>query len=212
MATITDITPQKKRSGYYNIFVDDKYAFSVSDLQLSNFDLSIGKEYSETELDTLVENATISKAYTRCLEYIIRRRRSEQEIRDYLKRKEFVEGAIDEVVKRLMRENYINDREFASAWIADRNLIKPRSKRVLQLELIKKGIDREIIQAAIEQQSVEDELDNLRKIAEKKLPRMRDKNKLMSYLVGLGFGYGQVREVVDELMAKDYELSGDTDN
>lgn len=212
MATITDITPQKKRSGYYNIFVDDKYAFSVSDLQLSNFDLSIGKEYSETELVTLVENATISKAYTRCLEYIIRRRRSEQEIRDYLKRKEFVEGAIDEVVKRLIRENYINDREFASAWIADRNLIKPRSKRVLQLELIKKGIDREIIQAAIEQQSVEDELDNLRKIAEKKLPRMRDKNKLMSYLVGLGFGYGQVREVVDELMAKDYELSGDTDN
>ena len=44
MPTITKITTQKKRTDRYNIFLDEKYAFSVDEAVLLKFQLQKGKE------------------------------------------------------------------------------------------------------------------------------------------------------------------------
>lgn len=211
MPVVTDISPQKKRTGYYNIFVDGRFAFSVSDLQLSNLHLSIGQEYSETDITQIKDDVNIAKVYLRCLDYLSRRQRSEWELRDYLRRKEAEQEVIERVVSRLVKENHLNDARFADAWVNDRNMMKPRSKKQLQAELIKKRIAKDIIAQALEAQNSEQELDNLKQIAIKKLPRYRDSNKLTAYLVGQGFNYFEVKTIVNDLMAENNELSSDTD-
>lgn len=212
MPIVTDISPQKKRAGHYNIFVDGQFAFSVSDLQLSNLNLVIGNDYTTQQIVDLKSQVIISKSYSRALDYISRRRRSEWEVRDYLKRKEIDPTVISQVVDKLLANNYINDVEFAKAWVADRNLIKPRSKLQLQMELQKKGIDREIISEVIDSLDHSIELDNLVLIATKKLTRYRDKNKLITYLIRQGFSHQDVRSVVDRLMTENNELGSNTDN
>lgn len=209
MPIVTDITPQKKRTGYYNIFVDGKFAFGISDLQLSNLGLTIGDQYSASDIERIRTEVVFAKAYTRSLDYISRRRRSEWEMRDYLRRKDYVEAVINQVIERLEKEKYIDDVEFAHAWIADRNLIKPRSRRQLQQELMKKRIAPVVIAEVTGQQGEEQELKNLSAIAQKKLSRYRDKKDLMAYLVNQGFAYADVRRVIDELVAENDKLSGD---
>lgn len=138
MPIVSDISPQKKRAGYYNVFVDGQFAFSVSDLQLSNLNLVIGNDYTTRQIDDIKFQVVFSKAYSRALDYISRRRRSEWEVSEYLKRKEIGPAVIGQVIDKLLAKNYINDVEFAEVWVADRNLIKPRSKRQLYMELQKK--------------------------------------------------------------------------
>lgn len=212
MPIITDISTQKKRAGYYNVFVDSKFAFSLSDLQLSNFHLSIGQEYSEADIVKITNDVNITKVYSRCLDYISRRQRSEWEVRDYLKRKEVSQEVIDKVLEKLTFENHLDDQRFTEAWVHDRNMMKPRSKRQLQVELIKKRVAKDIIAQVLELHEESQELINLKQIAIKKLPRYSDRRKLTAYLVGQGFSYALVKTTLDDLMAENNELGGDADN
>ncbi len=212
MPIITDISPQKKRTGYYNVFVDGEFAFSLSDLQLSNSHLSIGQAYSEADIIQIKNDANATKVYSRCLDYISRRQRSEWELRDYLKRKETSQEVIDQVIEKLIIENHLDDYRFAQAWVHDRDMLKPRSKKQLQAELIKKHIAKDIIVQVLRAQDESQELTNLKQIAIKKLPRYSDRIKLTVYLVGQGYNYSLVKTTLDNLMAENNELGGDADN
>ena len=100
---------------------------------------------------------------------------------------------IDSVVVLLKTQNYIDDREFAKWFIEQRQEFKPMSKRRLQNELIKKGLDREIIMNALE---AYDEDLACRTLAHQK--RHLGKKKRQRYLLRQGFGWDLVQEITGE--------------
>ena len=73
---ITDIKQQAKRADRYSIYVDEKYAFSLSDSELLNLGLHVGQEFGAGELEDLKDKAVLDKAYDRALNLIARRPRS----------------------------------------------------------------------------------------------------------------------------------------
>src|SRR5262245_39720681 len=72
------------------------------------------------------------------------RLRSEREIRNKLEHKKFPEDIVNETISYFAQLGLIDDRQFASTWIASR-LNKPFGARRIQHELTDKGIDRNII-------------------------------------------------------------------
>jgi regulatory protein len=60
-------------------------------------------------------------------------------------RADLVEGAI----ARLVQFGYLDDTAFAAAWIASRDRAHPRGERALRAELMRKGVPREVVDAAI---------------------------------------------------------------
>lgn len=159
----------------------------------------IGKEYTQTELEELLQTAVLDKANMRALDYLARRPRSEWEVRDYLKRKDYDSPTIDIILNKLSEYGYIDDVKFAQSWITSRRMLKPTSLRRLQQELMQKHVSRDVINQAFETDEG-DERSALQELVEKKQQQTRyqDEQKLIAYLLRQGFNYGDIKTVLQD--------------
>jgi len=196
---ITDIKQQVKRQGRYSLYVDGKYSFSLSESELMKSGIRIGREYTEGELEELLQTAVLDKANMRALDYLSRRPRSEWELRDYLKRKDYDSPTIDIILNKLSDYGYIDDVKFAQAWINSRRMLKPTSLRRLRQELMQKHVSKENIEAALETDEG-DEKSALKELISKKRQQTRyqDEQKLIAYVLRQGFNYSDVKAVLAE--------------
>ena len=215
MPIITDITAQKRNADIYNIIVDGTFACGLGALELSNAGLKVGLELSSEDIERLVAQSQGSKAFNAALRYLSYRPRSEYEVRDYLRRKEYDDALIDSTLTRLQENRFVDDTAFAQSWVRNRQAGLPRSGRVLRMELMKKRIPKEVIEVVLAQQDSEFELEALRSVVTKKLRLARfsqDKQKLTQYLLGQGYRYGDVAQVLSELAAHDNEANNRSDH
>ena len=194
---ITDIKKQVKRSDRYSIYADGKYSFSLSEHELLNSGIKIGQEYEGADLDNLQKKVVLDKAYDSTLNLIARRVRSTWEIRDYLKRKDYGEEVIEEILNMLSNKKYVDDEKFAEARVRDRRMFNNTSKRRLQQELRQKRVSDEIIQKVLSEDPT-DEADVLKALIEKKRSQTRyqDDQKLIQYLIRQGFNYSDIKGLI----------------
>jgi regulatory protein len=197
MMKITDIKQQVKRQERYSIFVDKKYSFSLSEAELIKSGIRIGREYTETELDDLHQAAVRDKAYMRVLDLLSRRARSEWELRDYLKRKEYDSPTIDSILNTLSDKGYVDDYKFAQSWVESRHLLKSISRRKLWQELKQKHIADDVIARVLDGDET-DERATLQGLIEKKRTQSRyqEDEKLIAYLLRQGYRYDDVKTVL----------------
>lgn len=196
---ITDIKQQIKRQGRYSIFVDGKYSFSLSEVELMKSGIRIGREYAKTELNDLHKTAVLDKAYMRSLDLLSRRARSEWEIRDYLRRKEYEAEVIETIVNRLTNAGYIDDYVFAKSWVENRHLLKSISRRKLQLELKQKRIADDIINQTLDEDETSDVATLKTLIAKKRnQSRYQDDQKLIAFLSRQGYRYDDIKQALVE--------------
>lgn len=196
---ITAIKQQIKRADRYAVFVDEKYSFSLGELELINSGLKVGQEIDQKQLDELKDAAKLDKAYDSVLNLISRRPRSVYEVQTYLKRKGHEIIHISTIVKKCSMNGMLDDAKFAESWIRSRRLLKSSSLKKLRLELRQKGIDQDIIQQVLEADETTDQ-DVLRQLIAKKRrqSRYKDDLKLMQYLAGQGFNYGDIKEAIKQ--------------
>jgi regulatory protein len=198
---ITKIVQQAKQQNRYSIFVEGKYAFSLSETALLESKLSSGKELSAEQVNEYKQLSTDDKLYNRALNYVALRPRSVWEIEFYLKRKDAPAPLIEQITNKLLALGLLDDARFAAMFVHDRRLLRSASKRKIQLELKKKHIANDII----EQVLVDDETDEsamLKAVIVRKrtMTKFRDDDlKLMQYLARQGFGYGDIKQALQEL-------------
>jgi regulatory protein len=197
---VTDIKQQIKQTGRYSVFVDGKYSFSLSELGIINNEIKIGLELTKADLIRLKQESSFDKAYSRVLNLLARRPRSEWEVRDYLKRKKENTDTIEKLVSKLNDRRLLNDLTFAQAWVENRRLLKNMSKRKLTQELRAKHVRDEIIDEVMGQDEA-DEREVLKDLIMKKRTQSRysDELKLMQYLARQGFNYGDIKAALSEL-------------
>lgn len=194
---ITAIKQQVKRQDRYSIFVDDAYAFSLSESGLIESRLASGQELDAARLADLKNMAGLDKAYGNALRYVVMRPRSEWELGQYFRRKQIDEAAAAHVIERLRELDLLNDLAFARTWVANRRLLKSTSKRRLILELKQKHVAEDVIRSVLEEDET-DERDQLRALVDKKRARYPDNQKLMQYLARQGFGFDDIKTVLAE--------------
>lgn len=200
MGTITAIQPQKRR-GRLNVYVDDRYRFSLSHGLVES--ISIGQNIDEDEIQELEEKDLVQREYERVIRLIHRRPRSEQEIRTHLRRRAVPDTTVDRVIERLVEAALIDDRAFAAMWIENRMDFRPRSRYALRIELQRKGIDREIIEGALEGVDEQAAAEKAARIAArrwKQSPPDEFRRKVIGYLQRRGFSYPVCDQAVDGLI------------
>jgi regulatory protein len=196
---ITNIKQQIKRADRYSVYIDDKYSFALSETELLRLGIYNGQQISEEELEKLKDDSVRDKARYQALGQLSRRQRSEWELRDYLKRKEYEPEVIDHVVAWLTDYGYVDDKKFADAWIANRRQLKATSARRLRQELKQKRVSDEVIGEALS----EDETDEnivLQQLIERKRKQTKyqDNLKLAQYLSRQGFNYDDIKSAMRE--------------
>jgi len=200
MPIITSFKQQKNKNRV-NVYLDDKFGFGID---LDNFvllHLKINQELTESEIEEVVKKSRIPKTLDKLLRFAMVRPRSEKEITDYFRRKQIHESMHDKLLEKLRHLELLDDAKFAKWWIDQRIQFKNKSKRVIQMELKQKGIDKDIIDDAFED-TVVDEEKMAKEVLSKKLykwqnlePRER-KQKMSQYLAGKGFSWEVIEKVI----------------
>lgn len=196
---VTAITEQVKIKGRYSIYVDEKFAFGISESGLIDSGIHIGLELDETKLAELSQAAETDKQYSMVLSLIARRPRSIWEVQTYLQRKKLDDPTIKLITERLKDKQLIDDMDFAQRWVENRRLLKPTSYRKLRLELLQKHVPSGVVDRVLAEDNTT-ELDVLKQEVsrKRKLNRYQDDTKLMQYLARQGYAYDDIKHALSE--------------
>lgn len=196
---ITALKQQVKRVDRYSVYIDGKYACSFSEAEVLRLGIHPGQELSQETFEKLKDDSVKDKARYQALGQLSRRQRSEWELRDYLKRKDYAPEVIEDVIQELAGYGYVDDKKFAEAWVANRRLLKSTSRRRLEMELRQKRVSDEIIAETLADDET-DEQTVLRELVARKRrqTKYQDDMKLMQYLLRQGYNYGDIKTVVQD--------------
>ncbi len=204
---ITDIQVQKKHPSRRSIFLDGEFFCGISDELAAKFHLKTGMEIDEGELKTLLHEGEFSKAKNYVYRIIARRMYTSKEIRNKLIERGYIDEIIQDVIATMERYGYVNDEVYAEEWVKSRMKSKPKGKIALRQELARKGIDKSIIEDALGQAFDEStEADMALVLAQRKISSYSKddpaaaRRKLQSFLLRRGFGYGIVKDAVEQVM------------
>lgn len=193
---ITDLRQAVKNENRVNVFVNNKYSFSLDISQVVDFHLKKGLEISEEQLEEYKRASEFGKLYQRALEWVLVRPRSEKETYDYLYKKVYEKKLdkeyINRIIDRLKEKKYLNDETFARYYVENRFVKKGISKKRLRMELMKKSVAANIIDEVLDGRNDEEEI---KKMIIKKRKKYDDE-KLTAYLCRQGFDYQLVKDLV----------------
>lgn len=202
--TVTRVSPQQATAERMNIYLDDRYAFSMSVRALSEHPVSVGDHLGETDIARLRDADEPDRAVAAALNLLTHRGRSERELRQRLRMKGYTAGAIDTAIGKVVDWGYLDDERFAASWVEQRQAGKPRSRRALANELREKGVAREIVETTLEEAEI-DEVADARRLAADKWRKDADleldkrRQRTAAFLARRGYGWDVARQVIDEL-------------
>ena len=161
-----------------------------------------------------MEDETYLKLRDYSLKLLSFRPRSIKEISDKLKqyssKKKISEETIDQVINYLKDQKFLNDEEFVQWWFTQRKSFRPKGFQLIKLELMRKGIDKELIERffADSKNKGEDEFFSAMRVIEKKINLLKNlhkeekKAKIIRLLATRGFSWEVIYHVIDEVLEK----------
>lgn len=214
MARVTELRSQQKDSNRVNIYIDGEFYCGSDLVTVSNFGLSVGKEVTPALLEEIFASSEASKIYQRVLSFLARRPRSIAEVKKYVGEKiktykmawldnaEKVSEFTDGIVKRLVKNMYVDDTEFTRWWIDQRvNSSKPSGPGKILAELRQKGISevmfKSVWQAEFPGSDKEKLTEYVGKIRSRyDLTDRKEKSRLIRHLLSRGFVYADIQTVL----------------
>ena len=155
-----------------------------------------------------MENSISTKAESYAYRLLNYRPRSEQEIRDKLKKRGFAEEIIDCLVLELKNRSLIDDYNFARLWMKSRLQSSGQSFSNVRRELLRKGIADDIIEDVTAQIEKDfNEYDIAKGLIEMRLrlvqglDRHKAQYRLYGYLKRRGFSDNIIYKVINEAYA-----------
>lgn len=201
---ITAITVQKRNPNRVNIHLNGEFAFGLT-RDVAAW-LHTGQVLTEEKIASLRDSDSAEVAYQKALHFISYRPRTVSEINKKLSELGFEEKVVFQVVERLKQNNWIGDDQFAAMWVENRSAFRPRSRRMLTLELRQKGVTDDAIQRALA--LVADE-NNLAYLAGKKFANRLAglewnmfRQKLSAHLGRRGFSFAVINPVVQKIWSE----------
>lgn len=210
---VTKIETQKRNKEKVNIYVDNKYLFSLTLNGLLASHLKEGSEITDSQIEELKIEDEPKLAFQHALNIISYSMKTEFELVKKLREKEFSEPAIEQAVQKLKGYKYIDDDIYVTMYIKTKAIPNNWGEQKIISKLLQKGVDINLIKQKIEELYSYDEKKNaITKVAEKyveKLPKDEDilkkKQKLYRYLAGKGYSYELISSTVSSILGNNEE-------
>lgn len=205
MSVITKIEAQKRSKDRVNIYVDEEYFMAVYAELVYTHSLKKGMEIDKESLENLLHDEMYMKAKNKALTILSKSDQSEKKLKEKLL-SDFDENIVEDVIDFLKGYKLINDNLLAEKIVHDNMNLSKFGKNKIKQNLYNKGIAASDIQEAISQINPDDEYENAKYLAEKRLKRLKgeDKNKInqkiYQHLAYKGFSYDIIKRVLRELL------------
>lgn len=199
MKTITDIKPQVKTPTRYSIYLDNQFYCGLELETVMRHRLKVGQVIDPDELDAIQLDSERVKALDKALTFVSRSKKTKKELRDYLAKKGYTEQTVDNVLSKMEDYRFIADDDYSLDYV--KSYSKSKGKRLIEMELRRKGISDRDMREAIE--SIGDETESAVKVAEKYLKnKQKTKENILKcykYLLSKGFDYETAKSAVGKL-------------
>lgn len=205
MSIITKIEAQKRSKDRVNIYVDEEYFMAVYAELVYTHSLKKGMEIDKESLESLLHDEMYMKAKNKALSILSKSDQSEKKLREKLLN-DYDENIVEEVIEFLKGYKLIDDNLLAEKIVHDNMNLSKFGKNKIKQNLYNKGIAASDIQDAISQIDPDEEYENAKYLAEKRLKRLKveDKNKInqkiYQHLAYKGFNYDIIKRVLRELL------------
>lgn len=204
---ITGIEGSARAAGRFDVVIDKKFAARMGIGGIERLKLKIGTDVDLRLAAAIAEEAMISRAYDRAMRMLALRGRASGELRRRLIQKGELPPHVDAAIGRLREAGFIDDAAFARGFARARGT-GGVSRRRIQQELGKKGVDWSTAVDAVDETFDEegiDEAESIERAAEKKLrtlTRVDDdtrQRRLYGYLARRGFDADDIRDVIQRV-------------
>ncbi|MCF6514823.1 recombination regulator RecX [Lactobacillus sp. S2-2] len=201
---VTKITTQK-RKGRFNVYVNNSYAFPVSEDVMLKFHIYKDMELDEKMISDIKDADDFSKLYNYAVNFLSYQLRTEKEISDKLKVETDNQEKIDMVIDRLKELNLLSDKNYAESYVRSIKNEGNKGPKSIYQNLNKKGIENQVIEDAINNFYTEDDIhanasQQAYKIYQKnqRYPYNKKIEKIKTTLMQKGYEFDIINQVIEE--------------
>ena len=194
---ITGIEERKK--SLTALYIDGEYAVSVDTMTFLSTGKKVGSEITDEELYDLIETSKYNRAKEKALYLIEYRSRTKRELYDKLIVL-FGESATKHAIERLEELGLIDDEKYASEYAEVLLDKKGFSRQRAEFELMKKGIDKDMIEEILDELEPEP-VEQIKKLLQTKFARRlsneKDLAKTVNALKAMGYRWSDINEAIN---------------
>lgn len=195
---VTDLDKKRVR-----IHLEDGYDFALYKGEQRKYNLQEGEELLEEQFQEIHGEILIKRARKRVMHLLERMDRTESQLRTKLKQGFYPEDVIEDAIGYVKSCHYLDDLRYARNYVRSRK--DRKSRRMIQAELHTKGISKEWIAKALEEEYPEENEQEqiLKWIQKKNYPSetadLKEKQRMYQFLMRKGFCANDILHVLDYL-------------
>jgi len=199
-----DIVKLIFKDNYVQLELDNSEKLKISFDAYSMYKLSSGTTLTTECYMEIYEESKKFECMEKAFNQLAVRGRSVDELRQYLKKKNFSGKHIEETLDYLKGKGYLNDYDFSMSLVKAKLKSGKSGKDIIVRDLYRKGVGRKTIDKVIKESGadVTDE-DALYELAMKKYRSVKDKEnsfmKVSNFLRGRGFNYESISRVLRKI-------------
>ncbi len=199
--TVTKIEEFDKKR--VKIYIDYEFAFVLYKGELRLYKLQENEKIEKEVFEEITLELLPKRAKLRSMNLLKAKTYTEKQLRDKLKQGEYTEKLIDEALEYVKSYGYINDYQYAKDFILYNLEVKTRKR--IEIDLMKKGIDIKIIQEIYESMRENGEISDEISLAVKLLDKRKynantasieEKRKVSAFLYRKGFSADTIRRAL----------------
>lgn len=202
--TIEAIEPDRRQKGVVRIVIDGRTVLSLPDDLVRREQLVVGSELTPERLTRLIGADDREAAYRTALRALERRPFAKRDLHRRLVLKGHLPDLAAAAVERAEAAGYLDDAKYAQMYVASRSA-RGRGATRLRRELAQLGVARELVDAALAEQSVSNpsaEREQIEAIIARKRPQLEGlppyqaRRRLLAVLARRGYTGSLVRDLV----------------
>ena len=209
---VTDIVEYTKSR--YKVYIDHEFAFVLYKGELRIYGIVKDKEISTEVYNQLVSEVLTKRAKLRSMNLLKSREYTRHQLAEKLRKGLYPESVIEVALDYVASYRYIDDQRYALSYI--RYHSDTKSRKSIELSLLKKGVNKDTIKRAWleweEEGNFRDEGEQILRLLEKRkfVPGKADIKEIQrtyAFLMRKGFSMESIRKFVKSDRSDDFYLT-----
>lgn len=197
--TIVEIQLIPHKKNKYKVRLDGGEDLVLYKRELKIYGLEEGAELSDDDYNRILEETLIPRAKRRAMHLLEKQDRTQHNLEDKLRESDYPPVAVQAAVEYVASYHYIDDERYARSYV--RMHQEGKSKRRIQQDLMQKGVDRDVIALALEEEYEISEAEMIRDLLRKKHYNpeeadAKERQKMYRFLMGRGFSTNDISKVL----------------
>ena len=148
MKTITDIKPQVKNPTRCNIYLDNAFYCGLELETVMRHRLKVGQCVDPDRLDEIQLDSERVHALDKALSFVSKSKKTRRQVEEHLRQKGYTDHTVFAVLEKMEDYRFIDDEDYSFDYV--RSYSKSKGKRLMAMELRRKGVSEEDMAQALD--------------------------------------------------------------